>query len=88
MKMQRKLDILKNLATRYQTQRDEVMLSINLILNGSEYPEDVLDKLDSKIKKIVKLEEKIQMVNHFIVQIQTSSLEQILKEKNTEEGKE
>jgi hypothetical protein len=78
--MKRKLEILKSLATRYQTDRDEIMLSLNLMLNQSEYPGNILDKLDSKISKLAKIEEKLQMVNHFLVQIQASNLEQILKE--------
>ena len=80
MKMQRKLEILKRLSIRYQTERDEIMFNINLILNQSEYPGNILDDLDAKIARLVEIEEKIQMANHFIVQIQTSNLEQILKD--------
>lgn len=80
MKMQRKLEILKRLSIRYQTERDEIMFNINLILNQSEYSGNILDDLDSKIARLVEIEERLQMANHFIVQIQTSNLEQILKE--------
>jgi hypothetical protein len=78
--MQRKLEILKRLSIRYQTERDEIMFNINLILNQSEYSGNILDDLDSKIARLVEIEERLQMANHFIVQIQTSNLEQILKE--------
>lgn len=80
MKMQRKLEILKRLSIRYQTERDEIMFNINLILNQSEYPGNILDDLDVKLERLVQIEDKLQMANHFIVQIQTSNLEQILKD--------
>lgn len=78
--MQRKLDILKALANRYQLQRDECMISINLLLNASEYPEDILDKIDSKVENLSRIEDKIQLINHFIVQMQANNLEKILSD--------